>query len=198
MLEQDHYRVHEAAEAARIVADHPWATLVSDGPVVSHLPLLLDGDDLAVVGHLAREDARQHGLGSRDVVVVVQGPHGYISPSWYEASSYVPTWNYVTVHLHGRPELLDGEAAFEVLRRTVDRFEPSVGGDWSLAGVEDYARRIAGGVVAFRLVPTRVVAKAKLSQDKPDAIVERVVRRLEEPGPFGNPALAAEMRRLTG
>lgn len=196
MLEQDHYRLDDPHEVERVVREHPWATLVSDGPVVSHLPVLLDGADRAVVGHVARGDAREHRLGTRDVVLVFQGPHGYISPSWYEAAPYVPTWNYVVVHLHGRPELLDDDATFDVLRRTVDRFEPAAAGTWSLAGVDDYARRIAAGVTAFRLVPSRVVAKAKLSQDKSQDIIGRVVQRLDEPGAYANPALAGEMRRL--
>jgi transcriptional regulator len=52
--------------------------------------------------------------------------------------------------------------------------------------------------VPFRLRSVTVRAKAKLSQDKPREIQERVISALEEPGPFRNPALASEMERVLG
>jgi transcriptional regulator len=144
-------------------------------------------DGLVVLGHLARTDAGLHELGQHDVVVVVQGPHGYVSPTFYKGGPYVPTWNFVVAHLHGRPSLLDGDETYGLLERTVDHFEPT---PWRLNKVSDYAHRIAGGVTGFRLVPDRVVGKAKLSQDKPAEDVSGVVAALAET----NPLLATAMR----
>ena len=33
--------------------------------------------------------------------MIFEGPHGYVSPSWYETRPNVPTWNYVAIHVHG-------------------------------------------------------------------------------------------------
>lgn len=60
--------------------------------------------------------------------------------------------------------------------------------------VEGYARRIAPGAVGFRLVVTRWQGKAKLSQDKPRVVAERVVEHLVTDPHHAAPALAAEMR----
>ncbi len=65
---------------------------------------------------------RLHGLGESEVLVIVQGPHGYISPSWY-AEPAVPTWNFVSAHLSGVPEILTTEENLRVLERLVDHFE---------------------------------------------------------------------------
>ncbi len=187
------YALDDPRALRELIAANGWALLVSEGgPVVSHLPIIPDpaNPGAAVVGHLAREDAELHGLGERPVVIVVRGPHGYVSPTVYEAGPYVPTWNFVTAHLHGTPEVLGPDETYEVLSRTVDHFEAGRPEPFRLSAVEGYARRLAPAVTAFRLVPGRVVGKAKLSQDKPREIVDRVIRGFDAT----NPALAHAMR----
>lgn len=195
MLEQRTYAMTDVAELRAVVAAHGWATMVTATPdrglVVSHLPIVVDPtrDGLVILGHLARTDATLHELGRHDTVLVVQGPHGYVSPRFYAGGPYVPTWNFVVVHLHGRPEPLDGDETYAVLDRTVDHFEQC---QWRLDSVAAYAHRIAGGVTGFRLVPDRVVGKAKLSQEKPAEDVRGVVATLDGV----NPMLATAMRRV--
>lgn len=204
MLQLPEFAVEDQDEIASLVRQHPWAMVTSavDGvPVVSHAPVLLDGvegDAVTVSSHLARPDARSHRLGEVEMVVVVQGPHGYVTPAWYPPESYVPTWNFIVVHLHGVAEILDADATWDVLERTVERFEAERPHPWSLATVDDYAHRIAPGTVGFRLRTSRIVAKAKLSQDKPEGVVRSVIAGLEDDEVHANPALAATMRqRLT-
>lgn len=202
VLRQAEFELADRAQLRRLVHDHGWVTLVSDVegvPVVSHLPVILDHDhnhdDVAVLGHLARADADLHELGRHPVAIVVQGPHGYISPTWYQAGPYVPTWNFVVAHLHGTPELLGSESTYHVLDATVDHFEARRPVPWRMDTVTDYARSIAPYTTGFRLVPERIVGKAKLSQDKPPAIVDRVVAGLHDPSDVHhNPALAAAMQ----
>jgi transcriptional regulator len=169
----------------------------SSGLVVSHLPVIPDPDakGSVVLGHLARTDAVEHELGECDAVVLVQGSHGYISASWYAGGPYVPTWNYVVAHLHGRPEVLDQESTYDVLDRTVDHFESARPEPFRMSDVAAYATRLAPAVVGFRLDPTRVVAKAKLSQDKPSEDYDAVLRGLEDPDDVhADLGLAAVMR----
>jgi len=200
MLEQRLFAVTDVAALREVVAEYGWATLATAPPgrglVVSHLPVVVDPghEGVAVLGHLARDDAGLHELGQHDVVLVVQGPHGYLSPSFYVGGPYVPTWNFVVAHLHGHPEPLTLDETYDVLERTVDHFERRRPTPWRLDSVAGYAHRIAGGVVGFRLVPDRVVGKAKLSQDKPAEDVRSVVAALEHDAVNANPDLAAVMR----
>jgi len=200
MLEQKLYERSDIDFTRSLIHGHGWAKLITavpgSGPVVSHLPVILDPRhaDTTVLGHLARQDAELHELGRHKCILVFEGPHGYISPSFYNHGPYVPTWNFVTAHLHGTPELLDADQAFETLRATVDHFESQRPEPWSLDTVEHYAQRIAPGVTAFRLSPTRIAGKAKLSQEKPYEVVESVIRALDHDHVHGNPALADAMR----
>jgi transcriptional regulator len=160
------------------------------------MPCLVDEDapGLTIVGHVARADPVADSLAG-PVLAIFHGPHGYVSAGWY-ASETIPTWNHVTLHLRGRPELFAD--AMPVLRRTVDHFESAVEQPWSLDRMGETAREMADQVVAFRLHADSWHAEAKLSQDKPDDERARVLTGVERPGVYGNPALAAAMRDLGG
>ncbi len=190
----------DVGEIRRLIEGHPWVTLVStgaDGLVASHYAVLLDDDrdDLTIVGHVGKPDDAILGLGDRELLVVVQGPHGYISPRWYGDVPAVPTWNFVSAHLSGIPELLTPDENLRVLDRLVERFEGAEGRRLYRAPNDPaFVDRLAAGTVGFRLTPTRVVAKRKLSQNRPAEVVDAIIEGLGG-GPFANPALAAEMRR---
>ena len=86
-----------------------------------------------------------------------------------------------------------------MLRLTQDHFESQRPRPFDLGTVADFVERLAPYVVGFRLTPTRVVAKAKLSQDKPVEDVDAVIAALEDDAePFAQPALAAQMRLVAG
>lgn len=190
----------DVGEIRRLIEQYPWVTLVSsgaDGLVASHYAVLLDDarDDLTIVGHVGKPDDLILGLGERELLVVVQGPHGYVSPRWYGDVPAVPTWNFVSAHLRGIPELLEPEENLSVLDRLVERFEGEDGrGLYRAPNDAAFVDRLAAGTVGFRLTPTRVVGKRKLSQNRPADVVETIIDGLSD-GPYANPALAAEMRR---
>jgi transcriptional regulator len=183
----------EGVEVARsLVRAHPFATIVTSDLRATHMPCLVDedADGLAILGHVACADPVAESLAG-PLLLIFQGPHGYISASWYESET-IPTWNHVTLHVRGTPELLGD--SLPVLRRTVDHFEAAVEPPWSLDRMGDTAREMADKVVAFRLCADSWHAEAKLSQDKPEEERARLLVGLETPGPYANPALAAAMR----
>ena len=194
----------DPAELKRLVRENPWATLVAATPaglVASHYPVLVDEsrDELSLLTHVGRPDERVLGLGQGELLVVVAGPHGYVSPSWYGTSPAVPTWNFVVAHLAGVPEVLEPAENLTMLAAMVDHLEgPVTSPRPLLADPVDaaYARRISAGTVGIRLTPTRITTKAKLSQDKAPEVVHRVLAELEGSGPYAAPALAREMRRV--
>jgi transcriptional regulator len=203
MRQNPSFAMTDVAELRRLIDQNPWVTLVSDtadGLVASHYAVLLDDerDDLTIVGHVGKPDDMIHGLGGRELLVVVQGPHGYISPGWYGDVQSVPTWNFVSAHLSGVPEVLEPAENLRVLDRLVARFEgrmPDPRMMWERPNDPAYVERLERGTVGFRLTPSRVAAKRKLSQNTTADVVETVIAELNGDGPYANPALAAEMRR---
>ncbi|MGN6219952.1 MAG: FMN-binding negative transcriptional regulator [Microbacterium sp.] len=204
MRQNPSFAMTDVGEIRRLIDQNPWVTIVSatdQGLVASHYAVLLDEgrDDFTIVGHVGKPDDLVHGLGERELLVVVQGPHGYVSPGWYGDVQSVPTWNFVSAHLSGIPELLTPEENLQVLERLVARFEsgmPQPRLMWEPPNDPDFVRRLERGTVGFRLTPTRVVGKRKLSQNKSDEIVETVIAELEAGGsPYADPRLPGEMRR---
>jgi transcriptional regulator len=181
-----------------LIVENPWATIVSsnDGALVaSHYPVLLDDHDdgLAIVTHVGRPDESVHGFGAGEILVIVAGPHGYISPSWYsEQATPVPTWNFTVAHCYGVPEILDADENLRVLTRLVDHFEQHV--DRPVPLDQQFGAQLARGTVGIRLRITRFVCKVKMSQDKDEQSREQVLDALRGSGYYANPALAAEMQ----
>jgi transcriptional regulator len=144
-----------------------------DGPFVSHIPFLLDptaGDNGTLYGHLARPNPQSgHFAGSSETLAVFAGPHGYISPGWYERrDTNVPTWNYAAVHAYGRPAILEDAAAIDgVLSRLTGIYEAGLPEPWSLDELQESRRDgMRRGIVAFALPIARLEGKFKLSQNK--------------------------------
>lgn len=183
-------------EVKRLIRQHPWATIVSStskGLVASHYPVLLDEvkDDIVLLSHVGRPDDELHELGEHEVLVIIQGPHDYVSPSWYAPGEVVPTWNHVTAHLYGVPEILSEESNYTVLSRLTDHFEQHYEHGRSLSEDEEGTRKMAKGTKGFRVRITRFEARAKLSQNKAPEMVQHIAEKLEP----RNAPLAKEMRR---
>jgi transcriptional regulator len=197
------FAMEDPDEIKRWIRENPWVILVSNtaaGLVASHYPVILDEEHegISVLSHVGRPDEQQHELGRHEVLLIVQGPHGYVSPGWYGDGPAVPTWNFLAAHLHGVPEILTDEENYRVLGRLVDRFEDRMPHPRRMEDSAEYAQRIMKGTVGFRLTATRFTAKAKLSQNKPAEVVGTVIDRLENGDVYANPELAREMRRAHG
>jgi transcriptional regulator len=182
-----------------LVRGHPWATLVTStgsGLAASHYPVLLDeeADGLTLLTHLGRPDEDVLKIDKGEVLVIVQGHHGYISPSWYSPQERkVPTWNFTVAHLHGVPQQLDEEENLAVLTRLVEHFERRVPEPAYLE--RDYAIPIAKGTVGLRIPVDRFELKRKLSQNKDEETRRSIIEALREEGPYRQSELAAEMER---
>lgn len=192
------YACTDPAVVRELIEQNPWATLVSEnnGLVASHYPVLLDEDaeELTVLTHLGKPDDELHGIGEGELLVIVQGEHGYVSPSWYApGATRAPTWNFSVAHLFGTPEVLSEEENLRTLTRLVERFEREVEEPMFLE--REWATPFARGTVGIRLRVDRFLCKRKLSQDKDPVSRHNVIKRLRAPGPYQHPALADEVER---
>lgn len=191
------YLMTDPLEVKRLIRGNPWATFVSPastGLVASHYPALLieDEHEIVIASHFGRPDEQLHELGDHEILVIIQGPHDYVSPSLYAPGDLVPTWNHVTAHLYGTPEILSEEENYAMLAQLTDHFEKGTPHGRSLSEDEAGTRRAAKGTVGLRMRVDRFDARAKLSQNKSPEVRDNITGRFEET----NAALAAEMRRV--
>ena len=162
--------------------------------MASHYPVLLDegADGLELLTHVGRPDEELHEFGASEMLVIVQGRHGYVSPSWYgPEGTRAPTWDFSVAHLYGVPVVMGEEENLAALTRLVKRFERLVPEPVYLD--REWGRQIAKGTIGLRIPVARFVCKRKLSQDKDEESRRRVIAALREPGPYHHPELADEV-----
>jgi transcriptional regulator len=181
---------------------HDFGLLVSHGAsglVASHFPFLVDrrGDELHLLGHLARPNPQVEDLGQGgEVLAIFSGPHAYVSPSWYASGRSVPTWNYADVHAYGRAQLIeDSQWLRRLLRRLTKRHEAANPAPWRMENLpEDYLDSMLKGIIGFDIPVSRLEGKFKLSQNRPAVDRPRVIAGLEHRGDADAIGVARLMR----
>ena len=99
-------------------------------------------------------------------VLILHGPHAYVSPRWYvEPSQNVPTWNYAAAHVYGQCPP-DPRAA--KLATIVSGLAENMRAVPRHRGVRGFERRtVLRGIVGFELVaqddPTQIQAEPEPS-----------------------------------
>jgi transcriptional regulator len=186
---------------------HEFGLLVSHGKagmIASQIPFLALRRDgiLYLQGHLARanpQGADLEGAGGEnaEALAIFEGPHAYVSPSWYEAGPAVPTWNYAAVHAYGAARtIIDPDWLRELLVRLTERHEAREPAPrWRMQDLpEPYLRSKLNGIVGVEIAVTRLEGKFKLSQERPAADRPRIVAALERRDDPDSRAVARLMR----
>jgi transcriptional regulator len=192
-------RVEDRAIALAFMQANPFAILIStaEGPFATHLPLLareVEGQ-LQLRGHVAKANPHWKSINQdHESLVIFHGPHAYISPSLYEISESVPTWNYAAVHVYGKGTVFTGaEQLNQFLQELITQFDSSYAARWPSLS-EPYRRRMVQHIVGFEINATRVETKFKLSQNRTPAEQENVIQSLASSSESAAAAVATLMK----
>jgi len=193
------FRVDDPETLRAFIEDNAFGTLVTasaDGIHVSHIPFAVERapEGLRLLGHVARANPQANALEkATDVVAIFQGPHAYVSPTWYEHHPAVPTWNYAVAHVRGRLAPLDEFELRELLGRLSRTYEGDRPNAWRIDKAPgDFIDNLVGAITGFSLAVERVEGKFKLSQNRPGQDAKRVADAFEREG---ETALASLMRK---
>lgn len=202
--------ITDTAQLFDFMRQFSFATLVTahDGlPFATHLPFLVypeRGPNGTLVAHMARANPQWRDFRAtetepkeREALVIFQGAHTYISPSWYADPVSVPTWNYMVAHVYGVPRIIeDDEGVREALRALIDVHEGGFEEPWRMDLPEDYLRKMMGAIVAFEIPIARLEGKYKLSQNRSEGDKRRVIERLTASADANAREVGAQMRAL--
>ena len=206
-----HFAVDDA-QVRELLVHHGAADLITmtdQGLLATLLPFVFDpeaGPHGALLGHVARNNDQWRVPARGESLVIVRGADAYISPGWYQSKAehgrVVPTWNYITAHVYGQLVVHDDPVWVEnLVRRLTAKHEAARAEPWS---VDDAPGKFLAGqlraIVGLELAITRIEAKAKLSQNRPEADVVGVVAGLRERGDeqSARDVEAANRERLPG
>jgi len=199
----EHFKETNPERISALIKDHPLGMLVTvfEGvPFVSHLPFIFEhpsGTQGKLLGHMARANPQwQHFSKGGEVLAVFQGPHAYVSPSWY-SSPGVPTWNYAVVHLRGTSRLIEDETELETLVEQLTRVHESpMPSPWEPKLTGERRARLLNMIVGFEIEITHMQGKFKLSQNRPLEDQQHVVEELSQSNDQTDIALAKLMSRI--
>lgn len=192
------------SEIRKVIAENSFATVVTCDagvPVATHVPLRLverEQGSRVLQGHVSRANPHWKLLESAErVLAIFLGAHSYISPRWYDHVN-VPTWNYMAVHVYGKPRLVtDAREVRALMGSLVQTYE---GGNTTGAGYSietmpaDFLASQLKGIVCFEISVDEVQASFKLSQNRNDASYENVIHQLQQSNNPEARAVAEAMR----
>ncbi|WP_276785596.1 FMN-binding negative transcriptional regulator [Thalassolituus oleivorans] len=186
-----YFEVTDKEEIFAFVESNAFGQLISNvgGKLFStHMPFLLSDDKTKIIGHLAIQNPQHSDLSGQEVLITLQGPHDYISPSWY-ASPGVPTWNYQAVHIYGKASVFSSsEKIKSVVDTLTQKYESSFSQPWK----PEYKAAMLSALVGVEITISEIQCKYKLSQNRSSQDREQVVTKLNE---VGSHELASSMVR---
>ncbi|MBX2867115.1 MAG: FMN-binding negative transcriptional regulator [Acidiferrobacterales bacterium] len=182
-----HFAIDDKEIMLQLAKDHNFGILVSvidEFPYASHLPFDIREVDNQVwlYGHVAKANPHWHYFDQSIALAIFEGPHGYISPTWYQEQG-VPTWNYAVVHMRGEMEAMtEREPTRDVVEDLSELHERENPEPW----IPDYPDAMLDAIVSFRMRVTEMKGKFKLSQNRKEVDKTSVLKQLSHP--FGQQA----------
>jgi transcriptional regulator len=197
-----YFKVKNVDEIWDFVQKNSFATVVTTEqgkPIATHLPLQLikEGDTCYLTGHMALGNSQWRTLEScENVLVMFQGPHAYISSSWYQAEN-VPTWNYQSVHVYGSASILSEEELKQDLTMLLQKYEkhrenPAL---WDKLSPQLLEKQIKG-IVGFKIKIQEIQAANKLSQNRNEEDYQNIINKLYEEKDLNSEQMAQLMERM--
>lgn len=186
-----YFEITDSAEIHSFIETNAFGQLISivDGKLFStHMPFLVNADCTRLSGHLAKPNPQLIDINNQEVLITLDGPHDYISPSWYKTSG-VPTWNYQAVHIYGVCKHIDEEQKItDIIHALTAKYESAFESPWQ----PDYNPAMLGAIVGIEIEITQIQCKYKLSQNRSLQDRQQVIEQLEQ---RGSVQLAKAMRK---
>lgn len=196
------FKVTDMKEILNFVQENSFGTIVTTDegkPIATHLPFILNkiDDDYYLSSHFAYGNLQWKTLEDNDqVLVIFQGPHAYVSSSWYGHEN-VPTWNYQAVHIYGKAKILTKDELREDLANLLEKYEKHRENPilWETLSPEMLESQMKG-VVGFKVKVKEIQAAYKLSQNRNEEDYENIIHKLKEEENPVSKQVALEMERI--
>ncbi|QAS51438.1 FMN-binding negative transcriptional regulator [Halobacillus litoralis] len=191
------YKVTDFNEIRDFIQRNSFGTIVTtkEGkPIATHLPmeLYIQGDDYYLTGHMAYANPQWRTFGDDPVLVMYQGPHAYISSSWYKSEN-VPTWNYQSVHVYGTASLMSEQELQEDLKSLLLNYEQHRENAALWERFSPKTKKQMKGIVGFKVKVQEIQAAYKLSQNRNEEDYDNIIDKLKKEKDLNSQQLAEVM-----
>lgn len=171
------FKITDKAEIFSFIEGNSFGQLISvlEGKLTcTHMPFLVNNDKTKLLGHLARTNPQHRDIEDQEVLITLEGPHDYISPSWY-TSPGVPTWNYQAVNIYGICRVFNDTADLKSLvDQLTYKYEQALIPSWQ----PQYNQAMLKHIVGIEITISDTQCKYKLSQNKSQQDREQIIAAL--------------------
>lgn len=195
-----YFKVNNVEEILGFIQKNSFGTIITTEqgkPIATHLPLQLikEEETYYITGHMAYGNPQWRTFDTHeDVLVMFQGPHAYISSSWYEKEN-VPTWNYQAVHIYGTASILNEEELQQDLTMLLQKYEKNRKNPVLWENLSSQTKKQLKGIVGFKIKVQEIQAANKLSQNRNEEDYYNIVNKLYEEKDINSQQMAQLMKR---
>jgi transcriptional regulator len=195
-----HYKETDMEKIKEFIQQNSFGTIVTteEGkPIATHTPLMLRkiDDNYYITGHIAKANPQWKTFENRnnEVLVMFQGPHSYVSSSWYKEED-VPTWNYQSIHVYGTAEIISEEDLKEDLILLLEKYESHRKHATLWENLSPETLKQIRGIVGFKIKIDEVQAAYKLSQNRNEEDYKNIIDKLFEENDLNAQQVADAMK----
>lgn len=176
-----HFNVTDQEEVLAFIKANAFGQLISlvEGKLFSsHIPFLLGNENQSLICHMAKNNPQWKKIEEQEILVTLQGPHDYVSPSWY-TSPGVPTWNYQSVHIYGKPKIItEKEKLGSIVNELTGIYESTLEKPWE----PEYKESMLNAIIGIEIKITDIQCKYKLSQNRSEGDRLQVIEKHKKRG----------------
>ncbi len=201
MYTPDIYKNTDKSELLAYIRKNPFGILVINNgevPIATHIPMMLHevNGESVLVGHISKEnDQGKLFYDSPKSLAIFQGPHSYVSSSWYSHDN-VSTWNYIAVHVYGKIKVMTELELYEHLIQLTNHFEAKSEKPKYFENIGPKTiRENITGVTGFTMTIETIQSSFKLSQNRNKEDHTSIISELEKSGDANAKEVAKEMRK---
>ncbi len=167
-------------------------------PVASHLPLnieIRENEKIFLTGHLMKNTDHHHAFEKNEnVLVIFNGPHCYVSASWYDTPNVASTWNYITVHAKGKIKFTNEAGTLKAINAITNKYEGTETAAAFDKLPEEYVNRLLKAIIGFEIEVMDIDNVFKLSQNHNEITRGNIIIQLQQKGDENSKAIAEEMK----
>lgn len=200
MFIPNHYAENDVEIQKKLIKETGLGTLITTSPNGEYnanpIPFILtkkqDGK-LYLQAHFNRKneigeeiEALSKNDPTKNVLVVFQGPHDYVTPTWYPTKEttgkVAPTWLYAAVQVYGKPRLVkDLNELHVILRDLTDHFESTRKIPWSIdEAPESFLNMVKKTIYGLEIEVTKMEGKFKMNQPSPEQDIKGTIKGFKE------------------
>jgi len=184
----------------QFMKQNPFVTLITNNNGESYatqIPVLIDEQEngISLRGHIMRKTDHCNALEANpNALILFTGAHCYVSSSWYAERNIGSTWNYMTIHVKGKVNILDAAGAKQILTDLTNQYEHGQEDPELVAHMPpNYIDQMVKAIIGYEIIIEDIYPIYKLSQNRSDVSYKNIVQQLLRAGDADSKAIATEM-----